>query len=151
MNQIDKNCVMYKIKINFCSRYCWKGFCLVTKGVFTLPVYACVYRIALHFFITYLGLLISMAKKVITSKTHRNAENACRNRMWQLGLKKKNNVWRRRRNDERKILIWEKTILWQASVKRIELTTKYSDDDEGDGQTKQCFCFSPLFIHLWVT
>ena len=57
------------------------------KGTFTHPVYACVYRIALHFFITYLGLLISMDKKVISSKTHRVAENACRNRMWQLGFK----------------------------------------------------------------
>ena len=41
------------------------------------------------FFITYLGLLISMDKKVITLKTQRNAENACGNRMWQLGFNNK--------------------------------------------------------------
>ena len=58
------------------------------KGAFTHPVYACGYRTALHFFITYLGLLISMDKKVITTKTQRNAENACGNRMWQLGFNK---------------------------------------------------------------
>ena len=32
------------------------------KGTFTHPVYACDYRTALRFFITYLGLLISMEK-----------------------------------------------------------------------------------------
>ena len=47
------------------------------KGAFPHPVYICVYRTALRFFITYLGLLMSMEKKVITSKTQCNAENAC--------------------------------------------------------------------------
>ena len=38
------------------------------------------------FFITYLGLLTSMEKKLITLKTQPNAENASENRVWQLGL-----------------------------------------------------------------
>ena len=58
----------------------------MTKGAFTHPVSACVYCIALHFPSTYIGLMMSMEKKVITSKTQCNAANACGNRMWQLGL-----------------------------------------------------------------
>ena len=49
------------------------------KGVFAHPVYACVYRIVFRFFITYLGLLLSIEKKVIASETQRNAENGCGN------------------------------------------------------------------------
>ena len=63
------------------------GNSLFTKGAFTLPVYACVYRIALRF-LNYLPWFVDIyGKKVITSKTQRNAENACGNRIWQLGLK----------------------------------------------------------------
>ena len=56
-----------------------------TKGAFTHPVYSCVSRIALHFLL--LTLVYDVyGKKPITSKTQRNVENACGNRMWQLGL-----------------------------------------------------------------
>ena len=76
------------------------------KGAFTHPVYACVYRIALRFFITYLGLLTSMEKKVITSKTQRTAENACGNRMWQLGFSQC--------SSHRYLLIWERYHEWSG-------------------------------------
>ena len=56
------------------------------KGAFTHPVYACVYRTALRFFITYLGFVDIYGKKVITLKTQRSAENACGNWMWQLSF-----------------------------------------------------------------
>ena len=55
-------------------------------GEFTHPLYACVYRIALHFY--YLPWFVDVyEKKVITWKTQRNAENAWGNQMWQLGFR----------------------------------------------------------------
>ena len=56
------------------------------KGVFTHPVYACVFRIALHFSSTYVGSFISMERNIITLKTQYNAENAFVNGMWQLSF-----------------------------------------------------------------
>ena len=71
----------------------------ISKGAFTHPVYACVYRNALRFFITYLGLLMSVEKKVITLKMQCNAENACGNRMWQLAFINNKNPYSLTRND----------------------------------------------------
>ena len=59
------------------------------KGAFTQPFTHAFTALRCVFFITYLGLLISlmsMGKKVITSKTQCTAENAWGNWMWQLGL-----------------------------------------------------------------
>ena len=47
-----------------------------SKGAFTHTIYACVYRTALRFFITYLGLLMSMEKKVMRKTL---AETGCGN------------------------------------------------------------------------
>ena len=51
------------------------------------PFTRAVFRIALRFESTYVGSFMSMETNGITMKTQRNAENACVNGLWQLGLK----------------------------------------------------------------
>ena len=78
--------------ITFLS-HCSEKYHLPLKGAFTHTVYACVFRNAVRFPSTDVGSFMSMETNIITSKTQRNAENACVNGMWQLGfslpLKKK--------------------------------------------------------------
>ena len=76
----------WSIKVFHQSSRLWSNKWL--KGVFPHPVDACDYRTVLHFFITYLGLLISVEKNYyFKNATQRNAESAWGYRMWQLGLK----------------------------------------------------------------
>ena len=55
----------------------------MSKGVFTHPVYACSFCIAVYFPSNYINSFMSMETYIITLKTQCNAETACVNGMWQ--------------------------------------------------------------------
>ena len=70
--------------LNIMCRNCWCDESLKVR--LHIPFTHAFSAMHCGFFIVYLGLLISMDKKVITSKTQCNVENTCGNRKWQLGL-----------------------------------------------------------------